>query len=124
MAQLDFSVDHSSPVPPFKQLHDAVVAAVASGALAPGSRLPTVRALAAELGLATNTVAGAYRALEESGVAEGRGRQGTFVRVDAAGGDPVEVEARRIALEAAAALSRLGVDRARALRLLSDAYDA
>lgn len=110
-------------MPPFRQLHDAVVAAIASGALLPGSRLPTVRALAAELGLAANTVASAYRALEESGIVEGRGRAGTFVRLSAGSGDPVETAAREVALEAARALSTLGVDRDRALHLLGDAYD-
>jgi DNA-binding transcriptional regulator YhcF (GntR family) len=49
------------------------------GSLAPGSRLPTVRALAEDLGLAANTVAKAYRALEDAGLVQGRGRQGTFV---------------------------------------------
>jgi DNA-binding transcriptional regulator YhcF (GntR family) len=49
------------------------------GSLGPGARLPTVRALAAELDLAPNTVAKAYRMLEDDGLIEGRGRQGTFV---------------------------------------------
>ena len=121
MSAFTVTIDESSTTPPFRQLHDAVLAALASGELTPGTRLPTVRALAGELGLATNTVASAYRALEEAGVVEGRGRAGTFVRL---GSDPVEAEARRIALEAASALARLGVTRERAVALLADAYDA
>lgn len=108
-------------MPPFQQIHDAVVTAIASGSLLPGQRLPTVRALAAHLGLAVNTVAAAYRSLEAAGVVEGRGRAGTFVRL---GDDPVAASARKIALEAASALRRLGVDREHALRLLGEAYDA
>ena len=45
----------------------------------PGTRLPTVRALAGDLELAPNTVAKAYRALEDQGLIVGRGRRGTFV---------------------------------------------
>jgi DNA-binding transcriptional MocR family regulator len=52
---------------------------VAEGALVPGDRLPPVRTLASELGIAPNTVAGAYRRLGERGITIGRGRMGTFV---------------------------------------------
>lgn len=115
------AVDPASATPPFRQLHEAVVAAVAAGELLPGQRLPTVRALAAHLGLAANTIAAAYRSLEEAGVAEGRGRAGTFIRL---GDDPVEAQGRRIALDAVAALRELGIDKDRAILLLSEAFDA
>lgn len=52
---------------------------VAEGALVPGDRLPPVRTLASELGIAPNTVAAAYRRLAERGITIGRGRMGTFV---------------------------------------------
>ncbi|WP_416972710.1 aminotransferase class I/II-fold pyridoxal phosphate-dependent enzyme [Streptomyces sp. 4F14] len=52
---------------------------VASGALPPGTPLPPVRALGAELGVNRNTVALAYRRLVEAGVAQTRGRGGTVV---------------------------------------------
>ncbi|MFC7765798.1 GntR family transcriptional regulator [Leucobacter soli] len=116
-----FAIDASAPTPPFRQLHEQVVSAVADGRLLPGTRLPTVRALAAHLGLAVNTVAGAYRSLEAAGVVEGRGRAGTFVRL---GDDPVEARAREIALRAATEFRGLGIARDRALILLGDAYDA
>lgn len=74
-----FSLDADSPVAPYQQICDQVVAGVRSGALATGIRLPTVRGLAAELGLAVNTVAKAYKQLEAEGHVETRGRAGTVV---------------------------------------------
>jgi DNA-binding transcriptional regulator YhcF (GntR family) len=72
-------LDERSPRPLSDQLATAFAERIQRGSLAPGSRLPTVRALAEDLDLATNTVAKAYRTLEDSGLIEGRGRQGTFV---------------------------------------------
>lgn len=116
-----FVLDPDASTPPFRQLHDLVVAGIRDGRLLPGQRLPTTRALATHLGLAVNTVAGAYRSLEQASIVEGRGRAGTFVRL---GTDPVESEAQRLALDAAVALRRLGIGRERALELLTSAYDA
>lgn len=72
-------VDQASPVPPFEQVRSQYAQLIASGALAPGARLPTVRRLAADLALAPNTVARAYRELEAAGLVETRGRAGTTV---------------------------------------------
>lgn len=58
----------------------AVSRLVRSGELAAGSRLPTVRALAAALGTSPTTVSQAWRALSRAGVISPRGRQGTFVQ--------------------------------------------
>ncbi|MGH1491405.1 MAG: aminotransferase class I/II-fold pyridoxal phosphate-dependent enzyme [Acidimicrobiales bacterium] len=52
---------------------------ITKGELSPGARLPPVRAAAAELGLAPNTVATAYRQLQDRGLVFGDGRRGTFV---------------------------------------------
>ena len=71
------TIDSASPVPPFEQLRGGLVDAISSGELAAGQRLPTVRRLADDLGLAPGTVARAYRELEASGVIETRGRNGT-----------------------------------------------
>ncbi|WP_200331779.1 GntR family transcriptional regulator [Leucobacter sp. L43] len=118
-AALDlFVIDPGSPEPPYRQLHDGVVRAISQGRLAPGAKLPTVRGLAAHLGLAANTVASAYRALEATGVIEGRGRAGTFVSL---GDDPVEAAARGIALGAVERLRALGVSDDRAAQILADA---
>src|SRR4051812_13124000 len=77
---LPLTVDLASSTAPFEQVRTQLAALVAQGALAPGTRLPTVRQLAADLGLAANTVARAYRELEADGVLATYGRRGTFVR--------------------------------------------
>lgn len=76
---LEVAVDADSGVPPYEQVRDGIRAQVDDGSLAPGFRLPPVRALATSLGLAPNTVARAYKELEAAGVVETRGRAGTFV---------------------------------------------
>lgn len=85
------SLDPSSAGPPFEQVRMQIIDAVQSGALAAGAKLPTVRRLADELGLAPNTVARSYRELERDGVVETRGRNGTFV---SASGDATTQQAQ------------------------------
>ncbi len=72
-------IDLESPVPPFEQVKEQITAAIEAGSLEPADRLPTVRQLATDLGLAANTVARSYRELELAGLVETRGRHGTFV---------------------------------------------
>lgn len=77
---MNLAVDTASSVPPYEQLRAQIATMVSSGALAAGTRLATVRQMAADLGLAPNTVARAYRELEADGVIDTHGRRGTFVR--------------------------------------------
>jgi DNA-binding transcriptional regulator YhcF (GntR family) len=72
-------VDLSSPVPPFEQVRNQISAMAAAGVLPVGTRLPSIRQLAADLGLAPGTVARAYRELEAEGVVVSRVRHGTTV---------------------------------------------
>ncbi|TQK28455.1 DNA-binding transcriptional regulator YhcF (GntR family) [Arthrobacter sp. SLBN-53] len=105
--------------PLFDQLRTQIIAGVRDGRLAPGTRLPTVRDLAGQLGLAVNTVARAYRELEAAGVLETRGRFGTFVaRVDPAD------NAMAAAAHAFAEVARAqGLSKDRALRYLDGLLD-
>lgn len=73
------TIDPGSTVPPYEQLRSQLAFQVRSGALPVGGRLPTVRQLANDLGLAKNTVVRAFRELEESGLVVGEGRRGTIV---------------------------------------------
>jgi DNA-binding transcriptional regulator YhcF (GntR family) len=62
-----------------EQLRGRFESMIVAGKLRPGERVPTVRNLAGELGLAPGTVAWAYRELEAAGLLVSRGRHGTFV---------------------------------------------
>lgn len=73
-------VDPSQALPVYEQIRQQVTRMAVTGTLAPGTRLPTIRQLAADLGLAKGTVAKAYELLELSAVVESKGHKGTFVR--------------------------------------------
>jgi DNA-binding transcriptional regulator YhcF (GntR family) len=107
-------VDSSAVDPPFEQLRRQIAARVSSGELAAGTRLPTVRALAAEVGLAVNTVARVYRELEADGVVVTEGRRGTFVSPSTAAAG-VEVQMAAAAYVDAARRAGLGVTEAERL---------
>lgn len=110
---MQLAVDPASAVPASAQLRDQVTDLARTGELPPGERLPPVRRLAEDLGLAPGTVAKAYRELEQGGVVETRGRHGTFV---VGPEDPAD-EARLAAREFARAMRSLGVAPDRALAL-------
>lgn len=61
-------LDEASPTPKYQQIVEQVRALVATGALPPQTPLPSVRQLAADLGINVNTVLAAYRALEAEGI--------------------------------------------------------
>ena len=73
------TVDLRDATPPYEQIRAQVASLIAVGQLADGARLPTVRALASDLGVATGTVARAYKELESAGLIESRRRLGTVV---------------------------------------------
>jgi DNA-binding transcriptional regulator YhcF (GntR family) len=72
-------IDPVSPVPVYEQVRQQILRLAASGRLPIGTRLPTIRQLAADLGIAKGTVERAFASLEDDGVVQSRGRSGTFV---------------------------------------------
>jgi GntR family transcriptional regulator len=77
---LSFNVDSGHPTPLYHQLDRAIRFAIATGKLAVGDQLPTVRQLAVDLRINANTVAKVYVELERTGILETRRGVGTFVR--------------------------------------------
>ena len=106
--------------PPFEQVRSQLAAQIAGGTLVPGTRLPSVRQLAQDLGLAVNTVARAYRELEAAGLVETRGRGGTVV---SAGSDGTKVRVVEAAREYAALARGHGLTPEEALRYVRAALD-
>jgi DNA-binding transcriptional regulator YhcF (GntR family) len=109
------AVDPASHVPPFEQVRSQLEQLADDGTLPAGHRLPTVRRMADDLGLAANTVARAYRELEQAGVVETRGRHGTFVAVR---GADVERAAAHAAAQYAKAVRGLGLGAEHAVELV------
>lgn len=108
-------------MPPYEQLRAQIATLAASGVLRGGDRIPTIRQLAGDLGLAAGTVARAYTELEVSGVLATHGRRGTFVveRSRANRGLSPSERDRRLSEAAdayALAMHQLGVDPKAAIR--------
>ncbi|HNT36047.1 MAG TPA: GntR family transcriptional regulator [bacterium] len=74
-----FSLDPKSPKSIYRQIVDRVKSDVARGALDAGDQLPTIREAAAQLRVNRNTVARAYRELEQQGIIYTRPGGGSFV---------------------------------------------
>jgi GntR family transcriptional regulator len=75
----DFTLDFRSGVPVYVQLVEQVLQYLSNGSLKPGDQLPTVRQMAAELRVNFNTVARAYRKLDEAGLISTQQGRGTYI---------------------------------------------
>jgi DNA-binding transcriptional regulator YhcF (GntR family) len=87
-------VDTADPTPPYEQLRRQLAELIRSAVLEPGNRLPPLRQLAADLGLAVGTVARAYRELESAGLISSRRGGGTRVTATA----PILSDSQRLQL--------------------------
>jgi len=116
-------IDPASAVPVFEQLRTQITRLIAAGQLRPGTKLPPIRELAADLGLARGTVHRVYELLARDGLVETAGRHGTIVLDGApttrhgdlaAAADTLALVARQLGLDDRAAQGAL----AEALRRL------
>lgn len=110
-------ISDADPTPPYEQLRRQLAGLILRGELAAGDRLPPVRQLAGDLGLAAGTVARAYRELDAEGLVMGRRGGGTVVADGQVGpGATADSADVRRAAEALARLARgggLSLDQAR-----------
>jgi DNA-binding transcriptional regulator YhcF (GntR family) len=118
MSEMNVVIDTTSALPPFEQVRGQLAQQINDGTLPVGVKLPTVRSLASELGLAVNTVARAYRELESASLLETRGRAGTFV---GANGDAGKARAASAASDYVVIIDGLGIDRGEALAIVAAA---
>ncbi|MGO4596869.1 GntR family transcriptional regulator [Terrabacter sp. 2RAF25] len=117
----DLVVHHDSGESPFEQVRRQLEARIRDGRLLPGDRLPTVRGLAGELGLAANTVARAYKLLESAGLVETHSRAGTTV---ASGAHAAEAALAALAARFVAESRQAGLDDTEAVELVREAQRA
>jgi DNA-binding transcriptional regulator YhcF (GntR family) len=119
--QFVITVDATSFVPPYEQVRSQLAAQISGGDLVAGTKLPTVRRLADDLGLAVNTVARAYRELEAAGLVATAGRAGTVVT---AAGDASRAQVEAAARSLADLTRTLGIGADEAVRMLRAAFTA
>ncbi len=120
---MDIVIQINSPEPVYEQIVRQIHEGVRSGQLAPDTPLPPVRQLAGDLSLNRNTVARAYKLLEEQGVIQTAGRKGTFVRSNAAS-EVTQVKkshARRVAQRMIQTLLAAGLSRDEISGVFNDA---
>jgi DNA-binding transcriptional regulator YhcF (GntR family) len=116
-------LDPHSAVPPYAQLHEQIATMIRSGVLAPESRLPAIRHLANDLGVATNTVGRTYRELELAGLVATRGRHGTVVLAPSTTSTPASDADLASAADAFALEARhRGLDLAQAIEAVTAAF--
>ena len=104
-----FRVSPSSGVPLYLQLMEQVKHAIETGALRSGDQLPTIRALAQELVMNSNTVVRAYRELEHEGIVELRHGLGAFISSSVSAKGKVMRQAQTIVESAVERLRSLGI---------------
>lgn len=119
LARIDLDpLDPHSGTPPYEQVRVQLAARIHDGRLSAGDRLPTVRGLAEELGLAANTVARVYKELEADGLVATEGRRGTRVAGSSTTPDSVRDAAAALALDA----RRAGLTLAETTRLVEQGW--
>jgi GntR family transcriptional regulator len=93
---LELRLDYDRGVPIYRQIYEAVVTALATGALNRGEQLPTIHELASRLEINPNTVARAYRELEAGGYIVGKRGVGTFPAEEEQAGAPSPADRGRV----------------------------
>ncbi len=115
------TVDTADKTAPYQQVRQQILIAIAKGKLKAGTKLPSVRALAEQLGLAVNTAAKVYKELEAGGAVVTRGRHGTIVQ---ASDDEGSVAVADAASEFAAVATRWGVSEKVAVQYVKAAFSS
>lgn len=107
---MEIQVDFRSGIPIYVQIMEQVQRMVAAGELKPGDQLPTTRQLATDLRVNFNTVARAYRMLDEAGLISTQQGRGTYIWAA-----PPEESTRRLKLRSLEELTRYFLNEAIAL---------
>ncbi len=95
---MKFTIDLTSHSPAYLQIMGQVKHAIATRELKPGDQLPTVRQLAADLRINFNTVARAYRLLDEEGIISTQHGRGTYIMAPASKEDSDRMRHKQLVL--------------------------
>ncbi len=115
-------IDHGSRIPIYEQVKTQIIALINSGVLAPGDKLPSLRALAGELSLNFNTIKKVFALLEADGVIESRQGAGFFVTACAVDNKNVLARAEEELRLTLARVRDAGLSEEAAMRILSEIY--
>lgn len=115
-------IDHNSRIPIYEQIKTQIIALINSGVLAPGDKLPSLRALASDLSLNFNTIKKVFALLEADGVIESRQGAGFFVTAGAVENKNVLAKAEEELRLTIARVRDAGLSEEAAMRILSDIY--
>lgn len=115
-------IDHNSRIPIYEQIKTQIIALINSGVLAPGDKLPSLRALASDLSLNFNTIKKVFALLEADGVIESRQGAGFFVTAGAVENKNILAKAEEELRLTIARVRDAGLSEEAAMRILSDTY--
>ena len=115
-------IDHNSRIPIYEQIKTQIIALINSGVLAPGDKLPSLRALASDLSLNFNTIKKVFALLEADGVIESRQGAGFFVTAGAVENKNVLAKAEEELRLTLACVRDAGLSEEAATRILSEIY--
>ena len=121
MSLIQISLRSGGPI--YQQLKEEVIRLACEGILAPDEQLPSVRALARELGINPNTVAKAYQELENEGVIYSMGGRGSFISGDLLAAEGVKKEAAANLAVAAEKAKRVGLSREEAFEVIASVFE-
>jgi len=111
-------LDYSAKTPIFEQIKEQIIFLVQKGVFLPNVRLPSIRALAAQLGVNVNTVKHAYQVLEESDIIYSELGKGFFVAQNAADNKKVKGEALEVVRAAVSSALSMGVKKEELFNLI------
>ncbi len=117
-----FRIDLRSRVPIYEQMKKKIIELVVNEVLSVGDPLPSVRALAREVGINPNTVQKAYQELERSGIITTVTGRGSYIADFNVKENPIAKQAEKQLTEAAVAAKTSGIELEKALEIIKDIY--
>ncbi len=117
-----FAINYQSREPIYEQLYNNVVRLIGMGVLSPREKLPTVRALAQQLGINPNTVSKSYQMLEQNGYIYSAVGKGSFVADNSTVINVKLEEAKKDLIKALKTASDVGITKEEVIAAVNDIY--